>query len=95
MSSDQSSLVPVVALPPLLMINQNSPPNSLINVIQKIYNSFNGVISNNVCILILLIWIRFYVKCTNIHKDGIGWADFNLSTIVRVKFSDRFLRFYI
>ena len=30
------------------MINQNSPPNLLINVIQKKYNSFNGVISNKI-----------------------------------------------
>ena len=42
--------VPVISLPPLVMINQNSPPNSLINVIQKIYNSFNGVISNIICV---------------------------------------------
>ena len=42
-------IVPVVSLPPLVMINPNSPPNSLINVIQKIYNSFNGVISNIIC----------------------------------------------
>ena len=45
-SSEKSSLILVVSLPPLVMINQNSPPNSLINVIQKIYNLFNGVISN-------------------------------------------------
>ena len=30
------------------MINQNSPSNLLINVIQKIYNSFTGVNSNNI-----------------------------------------------
>ena len=30
------------------MINQDSPPNLLINVIQKVYNSFNSVISNSI-----------------------------------------------
>ena len=30
------------------MINQNLPPNSMINVIQKIYNSLNSVISNKI-----------------------------------------------
>ena len=36
------------------MINQNSPPNSLINVIQKKYNSFNGVISNKILFSFLM-----------------------------------------
>ena len=40
--------VPVVSLPPLVMINQNHPPNSLINVIRKKYNSCDGGISNRI-----------------------------------------------
>ena len=27
----------------------------------------------------------FYVKCTNVHTVGIGWVDFKLSSVVKVK----------
>ena len=38
------------------MINQNHPPNSLINVIQKKYNSCDGGISNRIFYKISLLW---------------------------------------
>ena len=48
MCSAESSLVSVVALPSLVMIQQNTPPNLLISVIQKKSHSFIGGISNSI-----------------------------------------------
>ena len=49
--SAESSLVSVVALPSLVMIQQNTPSNSLISVIQKISHSFIGGISNSITLV--------------------------------------------
>ena len=51
--SAESSLVSVVALPSLVMIQQNTPSNSLISVIQEISHSFIGGISNNIMLTVV------------------------------------------
>ena len=58
--SAESSLVSVVALPSLVMIQQNTPSNSLISVIQEISHSFIGGISNNINIKLV---VYVYHRC--------------------------------
>ena len=63
--SAESSLVSVVALPSLMMIQQNTPSNSLISVIQEISHSFIGGISNST------IWrIRHFSDCLHAAVYG-------------------------
>ena len=82
------------------MINQNSPPNLLINVIQKIYNSFNSVISNRImrldfyfsllflCSIYIIIFITSSLTPFVMHWKCLSlsvYAQF-VSTNVSIKF---------